>query len=111
MASGTATLETAIIGTPFIITYKTNLINYIAYKIVAKSKVLGLVNWIAGKVIVPEFLQYDATPEKLSRAALEIIRDDSKRSAMIAEMKKVRDSLGSPGASKRAARAILPYLQ
>lgn len=41
VASGTATLETAIIGTPFIITYKTNLINYIAYKIVAKSKILG----------------------------------------------------------------------
>lgn len=111
VASGTATLETAIIGTPFIITYKTNLINYIAYKIVAKSKVLGLVNWIAGKVIVPEFLQYNATPEKLSRAALEIIRNDSKRSAMIAELKKVKDSLGSPGASQRAARAILPYLQ
>ncbi|MDP3730728.1 MAG: lipid-A-disaccharide synthase [Candidatus Omnitrophota bacterium] len=111
VASGTATLETAIIGTPFVITYRVGLVNYIAYKIVAKSKVLGLVNWIAGKVIVPEFLQYDATPEKLSRAALEIIRNDSKKSAMIAELKKVKDSLGPPGASHRAALAILPYLQ
>ncbi len=111
VASGTATLETAIIGTPFIITYKTNLINYIAYKIVVKNKILGLVNWIAGKVIVPEFLQYNATSEKLARAALEIIRDDSKRSAMIAELKKIKGSLGSPGASHRAALAILPYLQ
>ena len=111
VASGTATLETAIIGTPFILTYRTNIINYIAYKIVAKSKVLGLVNWIAGKVIVPELLQYDATPEKLAKAALEILRDESKKSAMIAELKKVRDSLGSLGASSRAAQAILPYLQ
>jgi lipid-A-disaccharide synthase len=111
VASGTATLETAIIGTPFIITYRTNIINYIAYKIVAKIRVLGLVNWIAGKIIVPEFLQYDATSEKLAKAALEIIRDTSKKSAMIAELKKVKDSLGTPGASSRAARAILPYLQ
>jgi lipid-A-disaccharide synthase len=110
VASGTATLETAIIGTPFILTYKTNLINYIAYKIVAKSKMLGLVNWIAGRVIVPELLQYDATPEKMARAALEIIHNNSERSAMIAELKKVKDSLGSPGASHRAACAILPYL-
>lgn len=111
VASGTATLETAIIGTPFIITYRTNLVNYIAYKIVAKAKILGLVNWIAGKVIVPELLQYDATPEKLAKAALEIIRNESKRSAMLADLKKVRDSLGSPGASFRAASAILSYLQ
>lgn len=111
VASGTATLETAIIGTPFILTYKTNLINYIAYRMVAKMRILGLVNWIAGKVIVPEFLQYDATPKKLARAALEILRDNSKKSAMVAELKKVKDSLGNPGASSRAAAAILPYLQ
>ncbi len=111
VASGTATLETAIIGTPFILTYKTSLINYAAYKMVAKSKILGLVNWIAGKVIVPEFLQYDATPEKLAQGALEIIRNDTKRSAMIVELEKVKDSLGTPGASRRAAQAILPYLQ
>jgi lipid-A-disaccharide synthase len=111
VASGTATLETAIIGTPFIITYRTNFVNYIAYKIVAKIKILGLVNWIAGKIIVPEFLQYDATPEKLANTALEIIRDNSKRSTMVAELKKVKDSLGSPGASSRAASAILLYLQ
>lgn len=111
VASGTATLETAIIGTPFIITYKTNLINYIAYKIVTKIKVLGLVNVIAGKVIVPELLQYDATPTKLANTSIEILRDDSKRSAMLAELNRVKTSLGTPGARLRTARAILPYLQ
>lgn len=111
VASGTATLETAIIGTPFIITYKTGLINYIAYKIVAKIKVLGLVNVIAGSVIVPELLQYDATSERLAGEALEIMRNKSKRSAMINEFDRIRASLGKSGASMRAARAILPYLQ
>ena len=110
VASGTSTLETAIIGTPFVITYKVGIINYIAYKIVAKIKVLGLVNVIAGRVIVPEFLQYDATPEKIARESLEILRDDQKRSTMISELASVKASLGTPGASHRAAVAILPYL-
>lgn len=111
VASGTATLETAIIGTPFIITYKASLINYIAYRIVAKIRVLGLVNIIAGKVIAPELLQYDATPEKLAEASFSILRDEVKRDEMIFEFGKIRASLGDPGASLRAAQAILPYLQ
>ena len=110
VASGTATLETAIIGTPFVITYKVGLINYIAYKIVAKIKVLGLVNVIAGRVIVPEFLQYDATPEKIAQKSIEILRDSAKRATMLYELECVKSSLGAPGASQRAARAILPYL-
>lgn len=111
VASGTATLETAIIGTPFVITYRTGFVNYTAYKIVARIKMLGLVNWIAGRIIVPELLQYDATPEKLAKASLDILRDNGKKSAMIAELNRVKSSLGSPGASSRAARAILAYLQ
>jgi len=110
VASGTATLETAIMGTPFVIVYKVGLINYIAYKIVAKIKTLGLVNVIAGRIVVPEFLQYKATPEKIARGALEILRDESKKSAMLTELSRVKSSLGAPGASMRAASAILPYL-
>ncbi|MCX5667616.1 MAG: lipid-A-disaccharide synthase [Candidatus Omnitrophica bacterium] len=111
VASGTATLETAIIGTPFVIMYKVGLVNYIAYKIVAKTRVLGLVNVVAGRVIVPELLQYDATPEKIARESLEILRDGRKRAAIVSELARVKASLGAPGASHRAARAILPYLQ
>ena len=110
VASGTATLETAILNTPFIIIYRSNLVNYVAFRIVAKRKMLGLVNWIADKFIVPELLQYDATPEKLARASLDIIRSGSKRSEMLAELKKVKEGLGSPGAEVRAAQSILPYL-
>lgn len=110
VASGTATLETAIMGTPFVITYKVGVINYIAYKIVAKIKVLGLVNVIARRVIVPEFLQYDATPKKIARGSLEILRDGARRATMISELAGVKSSLGAPGASMRAAGAILPYL-
>lgn len=111
VASGTATLETAIIGTPFVITYRVGLINYIAYRIVAKIRMLGLVNIIAGRIIVPECLQYDATCEKIAKESLGILRDNAKRAAMISELASVKASLGTPGASHRAALAILPYLQ
>jgi lipid-A-disaccharide synthase len=110
VASGTATLETAIIGTPFVIMYRVGIVNYIAYRIVAKIRILGLVNVIAGRIIVPEFLQYDATPEKIAQGSLEILHDDSKRAAMEYALAQVKSSLGTPGASLRAARAILPYL-
>lgn len=111
VASGTATLETAILGRPFVIIYKAGFINYIAYKIVAKIKVLGLVNIIAGRTIAPEFLQYNATSAKVAKGSLEILRDEHKKSALIAELEAVKSSLGASGASKRAAQAIMPYLK
>ncbi len=110
VASGTATLETAIIGTPLVITYKVSLGTYIAYKIVARTRFLGIVNIIAGKEIAPEFLQYEATPENIAAKLSELIRDKSKLSAMRAELAKVKSSLGSPGASMRAARSTLELL-
>ncbi len=110
VASGTATLETAIIGTPLAITYKVNLLTYIAYSIVTKTRFIGIVNIIAGKLIVPELLQFKATPENLAKAALDILTVEKNRSVTIEELKQVKNSLGSPGARERAASAILPFL-
>ena len=110
VASGTATLESAIIGTPIIITYKANFITYLLYKIVARIRFLGLVNIIAGKEIVPEFLQYNATPEKIAAKAIEILTDERLRVTMREELRKVKLSLGEPGASHRAANVILPLI-
>ena len=110
VASGTATLETAIIGTPLVITYKVSFGTFIAYKLVANTRFLGIVNIIADKEIAPEFLQYEATPVNIAAKLSELIRDKSKLSAMRDELAKVKSSLGSPGASMRAARAILTTL-
>lgn len=110
VASGTATLETAIIGTPLVITYKVSLGTYIAYKIVANTPFLGIVNIIAGKEVAPEFLQYEATPENIAAKLSELISDESKLKAMRGELMRVKASLGSPGASMRAARAIIATL-
>jgi lipid-A-disaccharide synthase len=111
VASGTATLETAIIGTPLIIVYKANLLTYILYHIVSTIRFLGLVNVIANREIAPELLQYDATPENIARRTVEILYDEKKMSAMRADLKLAASTLGSPGAGPRAARAILSFLQ
>lgn len=111
VASGTATLETAIIGTPLIIVYKTSFITSMLYYLVRRVPYLGLVNIIAGRELAPELLQSKVTPEKIARAALEIMTDEEKMTAMRRELGLIKDSLGSPGASLRAAKAILPLVK
>lgn len=110
VASGTATLETSILGTPYVLVYKSDLVTYIAYNIVVDIKHIGIANIIAGKTIVPELLQYNMTPEKVSAAVLDIMTHEEKRSKMISDLKDVRLSLGAPGASARAARSIAPLI-
>ncbi|MCX5685901.1 MAG: lipid-A-disaccharide synthase [Candidatus Omnitrophica bacterium] len=111
VASGTATLETAMIGTPLIIVYKAHPITYLLYKIVSDIKFLGIVNIIAGKEVVPEILQYEMTPDHIAARVVGLMRDEAGLSAMRDELGRVKSSLGSPGASLRAARSILPFLQ
>ena len=106
VTSGTATLETAVIGTPLVIVYKAKLLTYIIYKFVATVQFLGIVNIIAGREIAPEFLQYDATPRNISDTVVSILSDKKKLTAMREELAGVKASLGSPGASLRAANAV-----
>jgi len=110
VASGTATLETAIIGTPLVIIYKANIITYLLYKIVADIKFIGLPNIIAGKEIAPELLQYDAAPEKIAKRVMELVSDGKKLSAARRELAYIKGLLGRPGASMRAAEAIARLL-
>ncbi len=111
VASGTATLESAAIGTPLVIIYKVNLLTFILYKLVSNIQFLGLINIIAQKEVAPELLQSNATPEKIANKAIEILSDENKILSMRRELKSVRDSLGSSGASLRAARSILNILE
>lgn len=111
VASGTATLETAIIGTPQVIVYKVNLLTYMLYKIVRPAGFLGLPNIISGGQVVPELLQYDMTPENIARQSLAILSDGKLADRIRADLAYVKSSLGEPGASMRAARSILPLLR
>ena len=110
VASGTATLETALLETPMIIVYKVSELTYQIGKRFVYIDQIGLVNIIAGKSIVPEFVQGAAHPKDMARALSDILNDDKKRTAMIGELKKIRAILGQPGGAKRAAQIAYEML-
>ena len=111
VASGTATLETAIMQKPFVIIYKMNLLNYILYRPQVKVPYIGMVNIVAGRKIVPEFVQFGASPDKISGQTLQILQDPSRIEQMKNNLLQVKSLLGEKGASLRAARIILDFLE
>jgi lipid-A-disaccharide synthase len=107
VASGTATLQAAIVGTPMILLYKTTLPTYWIARTLVRVKWIGLVNLVAGRSIVPELIQDEATAERLWQEACRLLTDRQGYNAMKHELDLVRDSLGGPGASRRAAEVML----
>jgi lipid-A-disaccharide synthase len=107
VASGTATLQAAIVGTPMILLYKTTLPTYWIGRCLVRVKWIGLVNLVAGRSIVPELIQDEATVERLWQEARRLLTDRQGYNAMKHELRLVRDSLGEPGASRRAAEVML----
>ncbi|MDD5568677.1 MAG: lipid-A-disaccharide synthase [Candidatus Omnitrophica bacterium] len=110
VCSGTATLEAAIMQKPFFIIYKMNLLNYLLYRPQVKIPYIGIVNIVAGKRIVPEFIQFQAQPEKIAALALETLKNRVKLENMRIELDEVKSALGSPGAAHRAAKLVIDFL-
>ena len=104
IASGTATLEAAIMGTPMIIAYKVSFLSYVLSRFLVKVSHIGLVNLVAGKGIVPELIQGKATSLCLAEEALAILKNDDLKKDMKKDLKVVREQLGQGGASKKAAQ-------
>ncbi len=112
VASGTATLETALIGTPMVIVYKTSLLTFIAFKFFSKLKRIGIVNIIAGKEIAPEFIQYSATAKKISEKVVELLLSPEKLRAIKTDFAAIKASLGgSMSSSSRATQIVLLRLK
>jgi lipid-A-disaccharide synthase len=107
-ASGTVTLEAALCCLPTIIIYKMSPISHKIAKLLVKVKYAGLANLIAGREVMPELLQYDATPERISQKAFFMLKNlgDHENQLLV-----VRKLLGAPGASKRAARIALDLVK
>ncbi|GMR04367.1 MAG: lipid-A-disaccharide synthase [Thermodesulfobacteriota bacterium] len=105
VASGTATLETALIGTPMVIIYRMSLLSYGVGRALVDVEHVGLPNIVAGRRVVEELIQNDATPERISGAVLDILKNSKKRNDIIKGLKEIRESLGG-GASRRAAMAV-----
>ncbi len=106
-ASGTATLETALMLTPMVVIYRVRLLTYILFKPLVSVEYAAMANLVAGERLVPEFLQKEAHPDRIIAELLDLLQNLEKRAKMIDGLKRVKDKLGSPGASTRAARLLL----
>ncbi len=110
VASGTATLECALLARPMVIVYRTSWPTYWISRALIRIPFIGLVNVVAGEKIVPELIQHRANPRAIAVAAESLWVSADTRRQMQQALEKLRGSLGQPGASERAARAALEEL-
>jgi len=104
VASGTATLETAIMEKPMIIVYKVSPLSYAVGKLLIEVPFIGLVNIVAGKKVVPELIQQEVTPERIARESISLLKDRARMAAIAKELGSIKHALGSSGAAQRVAR-------
>ncbi|MCA9498284.1 MAG: lipid-A-disaccharide synthase [Nitrospira sp.] len=107
VTSGTATLQSALIGTPMVVVYRTSPFTYQIAKCLVKIPYISLVNILAGKEVVPELIQDRMTPDCIAHEALDILQNVRRQKDMAQAFQGIRTALGGAGASKRAAAYIL----
>jgi lipid-A-disaccharide synthase len=110
VASGTATLECAILGKPLFVLYKTSALTYLIAKNLVKIPDIGLVNVVAGRRIAPEFVQSSCDADKIAAEISKYFSDRAFRDKIAEDLKGVRSKLGERGASQKAAESILRML-
>jgi lipid-A-disaccharide synthase len=110
VCSGTATLETALLQVPMVIVYKINPISWLVIKNLIKIPCIGLVNIVAGKKIVPEYIQYDIKPGYIASYILEVLSNTNISKSIKSDLCKVKQLLGSPGGSSKAADFIIDFI-
>lgn len=108
--SGTITLECAFFGLPAVVFYKTSLMTYVVGRRVVKVKHIAMPNLLANQAVYPEFIQGAATAENLARATLALLDNPHRRAEVKARLSEIVAQLGGPGASRRAAKAIMRLL-
>lgn len=115
VSSGTATVETALIGTPMIVFYRLSPLTACLAKPLVKTKFFGMVNLIAGRAVVPELIQDDFTSERLAAEAQQLLSgspsDNPRVLTMKRDLQEVQKLLGPPGAVERAADEVVRLLQ
>ena len=110
VASGTATLEAALLGTPMVVVYKESPVNWHALGSLITTEHFGLVNLIAGRRLATELMQDDFNGESLSGEIISLLAPE-RNQIMRAELNEVVRRIGEPGASQRAANAIVEFIQ
>lgn len=110
-ASGTVTVETAILETPMMIAYIVAPLTYWIGSKFIKVRFIGMVNLIAGKKVAKEFIQQAATPDAIAQEALRLLNNPAALADIRRELRLVHQKLGEPGATDRAAAVIEHVLQ
>ena len=113
VASGTATVEAALLGTPMVVVYRGSEINWRVIRPLIHLDTFGMVNLIAGQRIVPELMQHEVTGERIARAVADILSDPERLGRLQRELARVRDQLATNNevsGSQRAAREVLDII-
>lgn len=111
VTSGTATLETALLGIPMLVVYKTSALTYAIGKRIVKVKHIGMVNLVAEEEVCPEFLQERASPDLLAPALSALLQESPQRRQMLTALQAIRGRLTGDGGGERPAELILELLQ
>lgn len=110
VTSGTATLETALMGVPQVVVYKANAITYVIARMLIKVKYISLVNLVAGKEVVKELIQSDFIPENIAYELKLILGNENYQDKLMLEYRRIKNLIGDAGASEKAARLMIEYL-
>ncbi len=110
VASGTATLESSYFLLPFVLIYKVSWFTYVPGRLLIRVDHLGMPNILAGKEIIPEFIQHEAVPERIAETVWKLYSDPARRGEMVGEMTRVVKLLGETGGGRRAAEAVIREL-
>lgn len=109
--SGTSTLEAAVAGVPFAMAYRTSPLTFAMAKRLVRVPHIALANLVAGREVIPELLQDEATPEALAAALAPLVEEGPRREAMQEGLEEIRGRLGDPGAAGRVAKKALELLE
>ncbi|MEN8729292.1 MAG: lipid-A-disaccharide synthase, partial [Desulfuromonadales bacterium] len=109
--SGTVTLQIALVGTPMVIFYKLSPVSYKIGKLLVKIDHFGLANIVAGKRIVKELIQDEASAELLCDEIMRILQDDAYAQQLRSELARIQEDLGAPGCSERVAAMLLELME
>jgi len=110
VASGTATLEAALAGTPMVIIYRVSPLTFQVGRLLIKVDHIGMANLLAEEGLFPELIQEDCTPERLAQEVLLLIRNPNRLARMRQGLARIAGKLGAPGASERAAQVAMELL-
>jgi lipid-A-disaccharide synthase len=110
VASGTATIEAALLGIPMVVVYRVSRLTYALGRPLVTVPHFAMVNLVAGRAVVPELMQSDFTPERVAAEAIGLLNDPARYDRTRLDLQDVRRRLGQPGASARAAALVAQTL-